>query len=122
ARGIPIQTTRADIVTASLSLHYFDRETTNRILQDIVRLLRSDGVLLCRVNVVGETTASWGTGIEHEPDFYEVEPGKFKRFFSERSLEETLGAYMTLESIFSESTQIIYGIEKRTIVARARAG
>src|ERR671919_2306023 len=63
--GIPIQAEIVDLVTASLSLHYFDRRTTDRILRDVVRTMKPGAALLCRVNVVGERQALWSVGVEH---------------------------------------------------------
>ena len=118
--GLPFIEETADLVVASLSLHYFDFQTTRSILRDISRVLRPHGMMLCRVNVAGETFARWGEGIEHEPDFYEVEPGLFKRFFTEESLDEMLSASFAVDLIRMEHTLMSGGDSKRTLMARAR--
>ncbi len=120
ADGLPLRSSIADLAIASLSLHYFDRRTTAAIVQDIARVLRLGAVLLCRVNVAGEKQALWGVGVEHEPDFFEVEPGRFKRFFTEDSLEETLQRHLTVEAIWLEETRVQHEFDKKTLVARAR--
>lgn len=119
-RGLPVASGAANVVVASLSLHYFSRETTVTILADVARILRPRGMILCRVNVAGEKIARWGEGVEHEPDFFEVEPGLFKRFFTADSLEEMLSPVFDVELIQMEQTTMSFGAAKRTLVARAR--
>lgn len=118
--GLPFLSGVANLVTASLSLHYFDRRTTAAIVEDIARVQRPRAVLLCRVNVVGETVALWGVGDEHEPDFYEVEPGRFKRFFTEDSLHEALDSWFRVELMRIDETRALDEHVKKTLVARAR--
>ena len=120
AAGIPFRSGIADLLLASLSLHYFDSETTQRIVQDAARVLRSHGMILCRVNVAGERIARWGEGVEHEPGFFEVEPGLFKRFFTEATLEATLSLAFDVERIYIDETWMSGGDTKRTLVAQAR--
>jgi SAM-dependent methyltransferase len=119
-RGLPFRDSTFDLVVASLSLHYFDRRTTGFVISDIARVLREDGIILCRTNMVGERIALWGQGVECEPDFFEVEPGRFKRFFSEESLRETLATDFTVEMTGVERTVMSGGLDKQTVVARAR--
>lgn len=120
AAGLPFQSECAGLVTASLSLHYFDRMTTATIVQEIARVLQPGAALLCRVNVVGEAQAQWGVGVEHEPDFFEVEPGRFKRFFTEDTLAEALQPCLDVESMWREETRVLGMDHKTTLVARAR--
>ena len=118
--GLPFRSGCAELVTASLSLHYFDRRTTAKIVHDIARVLQPGAVLLCRVNVVGETQALWGKGVEHEPDFFEVKPGRFKRFFTGDTLTETLQPCLSVESMWLEETRVLDEHRKTTLVAQAR--
>ena len=46
----PINTDFADIVIASLCLHFFDDRGTSKILSEIRRILKPEGMLLCRLN------------------------------------------------------------------------
>lgn len=118
--GLPFQAESFGVATASLSLHYFDRETTSAILQDVARILKPGGVVLCRVNVAGESVAGWGAGVEHQPDFFEVEPGRFKRFFSPESLTMALSEHFETESMEFDRTTMNDGFGKQTLVAQAR--
>jgi SAM-dependent methyltransferase len=119
-QGLPFRSHSVDLVVASLSLHYFDRRATALIISEIARVLREDGIILCRTNMVGERIALWGQGVEHEVDFFEVEPGRFKRFFSTESLRDTLATDFTVELVAVERTEISGGLDKQTVVARAR--
>lgn len=117
---LPFATDAFDVVTASLSLHYFDRDTTDVVLADIARILKPDGVLLCRVNVAREAGSSWGTGIEREPDFFEVGTGRFKRYFTVETLAGALATHFQTQHIELQHTETSAGGSKPTLVAQAR--
>lgn len=106
-------------MVASLSLHYFDWKTTGAIVHDISQVLRPGGMLLCRVNRVGDVNFEYGVGTEWERDFFEVRHGHFKRFFDEESLADALSTAFIVDEIHPAETRQ-YGKEKRTIVAKAR--
>jgi hypothetical protein len=108
-----------DLAVASLSLHYFDRATMDRILRDIHRVLHNSATLLTRVNVVGDVASLWGTGIEHERDYFEVEPGVFKRFYTEESVREALDTHFRIDRQFRMETLVQGRHPKQTIVVRA---
>ncbi|MGH9176902.1 MAG: class I SAM-dependent methyltransferase [Vicinamibacterales bacterium] len=117
--GLAICTVAVDLITASLSLHYFDRATTAEIVRELHRVLRQGGTLLARVNVVGDVDSLWGQGIEHEPDFFEVEPDRFKRFFHEASLRETLEPAFDIGIIVPRPTLVHGAYPKQTLVVCA---
>ncbi len=117
--GLPFRDQAFDLAVASLSLHYFDRETTDRILRDIHRVTVPGALLLARVNTVGDIASLWGAGIEHEPDFFEVEPGHFKRFYTEASLREAFTPYFDINHLFPMATTVHGHQPKQTLVARA---
>lgn len=118
--GLPFRDQAFDLAVASLSLHYFDRSTTDRIVRDIHRVLRPGATLLSRVNVVGDARSLWGVGIEHEPDYFEVEPGHFKRFFTEETLRDALVPGFEIIELFPMTTLVDDRQPKQTLVARAR--
>lgn len=68
-----------DVVYAHLSLHYFDKETTLKLFAEIQRVLRKGGIFAFFVNSVNDP--QYGTGIEIEPDYYQIDK-RSKRFFS----------------------------------------
>ncbi len=75
------------IVIADLSLHYFTLADTDRVLQDLRRILKPDGHLLIRVNTINDTNYGAGSGEEVEHHLYKTEDGMLKRFFSEDDIE-----------------------------------
>ncbi|MBP3581273.1 MAG: class I SAM-dependent methyltransferase, partial [Clostridia bacterium] len=50
SKPLPFDDNSFDLVVADLSLHYFDTETTIKIMQEIKRILTKNGHLLARVN------------------------------------------------------------------------
>jgi SAM-dependent methyltransferase len=117
--GLPFADARFDIVVSSLAIHYFDWQTTCRIVAEIQRVLRPGGWLLCRVNRVGDANFEYGAGREIEPDFFEVRPGWFKRFFSEDTLRAALEPHFRVDSI-APRVSTRWGKDKQTLVAKAR--
>lgn len=73
-----------DVVHAHLSVHYFDVPTTRRIFAEFHRVLRPGGLLCVMVNSVDDPECGEGTRLG--PDYYELEPGDAKRYFSRRTL------------------------------------
>jgi SAM-dependent methyltransferase len=117
--GLPFQANVFERVVASLSLHYFDSRTTAAIVSDLRRVARPGAILLARVNTVGDTTSRWGHGAEREPDYFEVEPGAFKRFFSDMSLRATLEPAFEVGIICRRPTLVRGQHPKQTLVVRA---
>lgn len=73
-----------DVVYAHLSVHYFDLPTTREIMTEFQRVLRPGGLLCVMVNSVDDPEC--GEGRQLGPDYYELEPGDTKRYFSRRTL------------------------------------
>lgn len=74
-----------DVVYAHLSLHYFDKDTTIRLFDEIHRVLKPGGVLAFLVNSVNDP--EYGQGNEIEPGFFQVGKAS-KRYFSEKSVRK----------------------------------
>ncbi len=106
------------LVVASLSLHYLDRATTRRAVDEIRRVLRPSGALVVRVNRVGDVGSGWGVGQEIEPDLFEV-GGAQKRFFDEASLRELLEPGFVLDRLEPGTTNR-FGPEKWVLLAPGR--
>lgn len=81
-------------VVASLSLHYFPWETTRRIVAEVRRVLVPGGAFLFRVNATDDVNFGAGTGVEIEPGFSRVPPGRndrpYKRFFDAAMVRQML--------------------------------
>ena len=105
-KGLPFEDNFTDIIICDLSLHYFTEETTFKILKEIKRVLKPEGVLLFRVNSVKDINHGAGEGKEIEPHLYVTEDGRYKRFFDRKDIkrffaewenifvhEETMGRY-----------------------------
>ncbi|HSW90550.1 MAG TPA: methyltransferase domain-containing protein [Candidatus Saccharimonadales bacterium] len=74
-----------DVVYAHLSLHYFDYETTVRLIGEIQRVLRPGGVIAFFVNSTSDPEYASGTKIEN--DFFQVGDAT-KRYFSIETTRE----------------------------------
>lgn len=99
-----------DLVIASLSLHYFDRKTTQLIVEEIKRLLRAKGLLLFRVNSVNDHHFGAGQGDLLEPDFF-MQNGIRRRYYSLDSCRETFHSWEEL--CLEEKAVDRYSKEKR---------
>jgi SAM-dependent methyltransferase len=106
--ALPIS--RCDVVIASLSLHYFDWTHTVGIIKQIGDVLRSGGVLICRVNSVNDVFFGAGRGVQLERHFYEAN-GRRKRFFDESDIAGLFGNWRQLSR--RETTTFRYGLPKR---------
>lgn len=91
--GLPFPENFTDIIIADLSLHYFCKEDTIKIINDIRRVLRKNGVLIFRVNSINDINYGAGKGKEIERHFYELEDGTYKRFFDKEDIESFFGDY-----------------------------
>lgn len=78
---LPFKDKTFDLIVADLSLHYFDEQTTKKIMQEIKRILKPKGNLLARVNSTADINHGAGRGEKIEENFYFVE-GYNKRFFT----------------------------------------
>jgi SAM-dependent methyltransferase len=98
------------LVVASLSLHYFDWQTTVAAFGEVRRVLASNGALLFRVNATDDVNFGAQDGIELEPNYraYERsrdaafmgrEYGDQKRFFDEDSVLAALEGRFVIESL-----------------------
>lgn len=86
----PFENEIADLVIADLSLHYFKKKDTERIISEIKRILKPNGYLLFRVNSINSTEFKKLLDSGEK----EIEPHLFfnknmeKRFFSEEDIKK----------------------------------
>lgn len=85
--GLPFDDEYTNIIIADLSLHYFSEKETRKILDEIKRVLRKEGILLFRVNSLKDINYGVGQGIEIERHYYKTSDGIFKRFFDKKDIE-----------------------------------
>ncbi|MEG0873282.1 MAG: class I SAM-dependent methyltransferase [Clostridia bacterium] len=109
-KGLPFPENFTDIIISDLSLHYFTEETTHRVLEDIHRVLKPNGLLIFRVNSVNDVNHGAGEGMEIEPNFYQTEDGRTKRFFNDEDIQRFFEGW----DIFykQEETMTRYGMPK----------
>lgn len=82
----PIGSAGAQVIVASLSLHYFPWSETIALVERIRDTLKPGGVLLCRLNSTGDTHFGAAGHRAIEENFYRVH-GQPKRFFDQPSVE-----------------------------------
>lgn len=97
----PFEDDFTSLIVADLSLHYFSEKDTERILNEIKRVLKKDGILIFRVNSIKEEMD--GELVEVEEHFYQTIEG-YKRFFDEDDIKR-----------FFEDWEIIFAQEERII-------
>jgi len=96
SKGIlPYKDESFDVVYASLSLHYFDDEITEKLFSEIRRVLRSDGIVAMLLNNINDAKTKHLTKISD--GLFENDKRILRRFFSLKYLEEKVsGKFSTL--------------------------
>ncbi len=89
---LPFKNNEFDLVVADLSLHYFNDETTKKIINEIKRILKDDGLLLGRVNSIEDYNYGINDGIKIEDNFYYVN-GYNKRFFNDIDMNKYFSTF-----------------------------
>jgi len=74
-----------DVVYAHLSLHYFDRHTTESIFDEIYRVLKPNGILAFFTNSTSDS--EYNTGQKVEEDYFNTE-GTLKRYLNVESAKQ----------------------------------
>ena len=88
AQKFPIEDNYIDIVIADLCLHYFTKEVTKKIIAEIKRILKPNGLLLFRVNSIHDDNYMLKQSILDKDFFWEEKQQKSKRVFHEESIKE----------------------------------
>lgn len=90
------------VVLASLCLHYFTWDDTQRAVQEVRRCLVDDGMLVCRVNSTNDVHfgASGYPAVDavREGAYYQIGEGR-KRFFDETSVRALFAGGWTFDSL-----------------------
>lgn len=87
-KGLPFTENFTDIIISDLSLHYFSEQTTHKIIEDMQRVLKPNGLLIFRVNSINDINHGAGEGIEIEHHFFKTEDGRTKRFFDREDIQK----------------------------------
>ena len=109
--GLPFEDEAFDVVIADLCLHYFLKSDTEKILNDIRRILTPGGHLILRVNSINDVLHGAGQGPEIEHHVFEMEGKTIKRFFNEEDIRSFFRDF-TIEYL-REEIMTRYKLEKR---------
>lgn len=90
----PFNAQSFDAVYAHLVVHYFNRQTTQQIFDEISRVLKPGGIVALLVNSVDDP--EYGQGRKIEEDFFELRPERPKRYFSVDSLKPFVEEFETV--------------------------
>lgn len=86
AEGLPFGEGSFDVVYSHMALHYFDAKTTKRVIEDIHRILKIDGVFATILNTHNDPEKEDYNYHEIEPGYYQDPRGIKKRYFSTKTL------------------------------------
>ena len=109
--GLPFPDNSFEVIIADLSLHYFTREDTMKVLKDLDRILKKDGHIMIRVNSINDINHGAGQGKEIEHHLYETEDGRLKRFFDEEDIKEFFHEFQI--EYMKEEVMTRYKLEKK---------
>lgn len=93
----PIDNDTYSLIIADLSLQYFNSQDTIHIMNEIKRILKTDGILLARVASVNDFNFGAGVGEELEKNFY-FEGDYTKRFFDLEDVNRYFGIIGLVEA------------------------
>ncbi len=84
--GLPFENNSIHVLIADLSIHYFDKDTTNFLVGEIYRVLKKDGKFIARVNSTNDSLYIPKTD-EIEKNFF-YNGNVYKRFFDKDSIKQ----------------------------------
>ena len=88
AQEFPIEDNFTEVVIADLCIHYFTEEITKKIIREIKRILKPNGVFLFRVNSVNDSHFLANNCAIAEKFVWQPEWKKSKRLFDEESIQD----------------------------------
>lgn len=100
-RSLDFSDNSFDVVYAHLSLHYFDDETTRKIVKSLSQMLRDGGYLFIKCKSVEDSI--YGKGEKLGEDLYMF--GHQRHFFSEDYMRSVLGRDFEVLDIGSTSAE-----------------
>lgn len=83
--GLPFDAGTIQIIISDLSIHYFSHDDTYKVIEDIKRVLKKTGYLICRLNSTNDINYGAGKGEKLENNYYKHN-GKLKRFFDKADM------------------------------------
>lgn len=98
--GLPFENASVQVLIADLSLHYFDEAMTRQVIRDLHRVMKREGILLCRLNSTLEISNK-GTSVQTDEPYLLENEGIYRRFFDEdeihRFFEENMWTIVHIE-------------------------
>ncbi len=107
----PIEDDFTDVVIADLSIHYFTKDVTKGVIEEIKRILKPNGIFLFRVNSTKDSNFISRQNKMEDEFFWEEREQKSKRCFDEKSIGEFFAEWK-IEKVKKE-TMLRYGKEKK---------
>lgn len=98
SEGLPFADCCFQVINANLSLHYFKRTETQKIINEIKRCLLSGGVFLSRFDSTSDTNYGSVGYDEIESNMFQV-GGLQKRFFDRQSVNELFNSDWKVHSL-----------------------
>ena len=109
--GMPFEDNYFEVIIADLSLHYFKKEDTEKVINELKRILTTNGHLIIRVNSINDVNHGAGQGLEIEKHLFQTQDGRLKRFFDEEDIREFFKDFKII--YLNEEIMTRYKLEKR---------
>lgn len=109
--GLPLDDNSADLIIADLSLHYFNKNDTIYIINEIKRVLSNNGHLIFIVNSINDVNHGAGKGKEVEKNLFLTNDNRLKRFFDIEDINYFFGSFEI--AYIKEEIMTRYELEKR---------
>ena len=93
---MPFKDDEFDLVFANLSIHYFSDSDTKKIISEIKRILKNDGLFIGSVNSIKAWQVMQNEAKEIENHFYEYKDSLF-RLFDIKDLKRYLNNFDIME-------------------------
>ena len=110
---LPFSENEFDLVFANLSIHYFSDEDTKKIMLEIKRILKEDGLFIGSVNAIQGYENIKDTAIEIEKHYW-LNKNKFIRLFDKEDLINYLDIFNILN--IEEKETIRFGHKKNYLI------
>lgn len=112
-KPLPFEDNKFDLIFANLSIHYFSDEATKNLMNEIKRILKSDGLFIGSVNGIQGLQNIKDTAEVIDHHFY-LNKGKYIRLFDKEDLREYLNIFNILK--IDERETVRFGHKKNYIV------
>lgn len=93
---LPFKNNEFDVVFANSSIHYFSDVDTQKLMQEIKRILRQGGIFVGSVNGIQGYTAIKDTAEDIEYHYW-LNKGKYVRLFDRKDLMKYLNIFKIIE-------------------------